>query len=265
MTIAPFNPGAWPSPHYASDVPFHQVAAVPASRPTRHMNGPVGPILNQGQTVQCTAFDVAFLKGVQERKEPALSGASIPKLELPVFDPAWLYQAGGGTPSGSTARAMLEACQAQGIPTVDPATGQVRDDAASWKLGKFWAVDVSYEAIRDALLTVPAVAFSCEWPDPFFADPIAPNAILQPPSGHTTVGHSFCMFGYDDRQLVGAPGPGLVACANSWGTAWGHNGFFYIPAAYIAQLGWEAWAAYDIPGDVPTGELVAAPEPGGAA
>ncbi len=40
-------------------------------------------------------------------------------------------------------------------------------------------------------------------------------------------GHAVPIIGYDDNFI--APGVGAFKCQNSWGSAWGLNGFFYMP------------------------------------
>ena len=41
-------------------------------------------------------------------------------------------------------------------------------------------------------------------------------------------GHCVLICGYDDSQQV-------YVCKNSWGTAWGDNGYFYLPYGYISE------------------------------
>jgi C1A family cysteine protease len=45
-----------------------------------------------------------------------------------------------------------------------------------------------------------------------------PNTVTDTPEG----GHCICMVGYND-------GTQQFKCANSWGTGWGENGYFYLP------------------------------------
>ena len=39
-------------------------------------------------------------------------------------------------------------------------------------------------------------------------------------------GHCVCMVGYNDINST-------FICANSWGSGWGQNGFFFLPYNYI--------------------------------
>jgi len=43
-------------------------------------------------------------------------------------------------------------------------------------------------------------------------------------------GHSVCVVGYDDSKQV-------LILRNSWGTSWGHNGFFYMPYEFVTDDG----------------------------
>ena len=65
-------------------------------------------------------------------------------------------------------------------------------------------------------------------------------------------GHAVIICGYDDE----APSrnsrdknetKGAFLCQNSWGTAWGNKGFFYIPYKYFeTQLALDVWTVTDI-------------------
>jgi C1A family cysteine protease len=52
------------------------------------------------------------------------------------------------------------------------------------------------------------------------------------PNGASTDNHAICIVGYDDNKLNGA-----FEVMNSWGTAWGNNGFFWITYDQLMQYG----------------------------
>lgn len=55
-------------------------------------------------------------------------------------------------------------------------------------------------------------------------------------------GHQVTIVGYDDNLTAPGSTPGCFYCANSWGTDWGKNGFFYLPYDYFREpeIFWEA-------------------------
>jgi C1A family cysteine protease len=63
-------------------------------------------------------------------------------------------------------------------------------------------------------------------------------------------GHAMCMVGYDLEKK-------LFLAKNSFGTAWGDNGYCQIPFDYIIQEGYDIWT-FDIPDQ--TGEQNVLPE-----
>jgi len=52
-------------------------------------------------------------------------------------------------------------------------------------------------------------------------------------------GHAICAMGYDDANKI-------IKFKNSWTTAWGDEGYGYLPYAYINKYMMDAWSSVDI-------------------
>jgi C1A family cysteine protease len=52
--------------------------------------------------------------------------------------------------------------------------------------------------------------------------------------------HYVCIVGYDDQRQT-ADGPGAFKFINSWGTAWGHDGYGWMSYEYANQQMDEAY------------------------
>ena len=98
----------------------------------------------------------------------------------------------------------------------------------------FTAISVTQDLthIKNCLLTqkVPII-FGFMVYSSFMTNTVAANGIVPMPNTKTETlegGHCVCIVGYDDTHQ-------WFICANSWGTGWGDNGYFYMPYAYITN------------------------------
>ena len=114
-------------------------------------------------------------------------------------------------------------------------------DAKSRKISKYERIpDVS--SMTDALNNNKPVTFGIAIYDEF--DRVdSKNSVVPLPDENSkkSGGHAMCMVGYDlDRRLFLAK--------NSFGTAWGDQGYCWIPFDYIEQEGYDMWV-FELPID----------------
>ncbi len=80
----------------------------------------------------------------------------------------------------------------------------------------------------------------------FESESVAKDGIVPMPSRDDQMvgGHAVCVIGYDSHLKLGANGVGdYYEVRNSWGSKWGDEGNFWLPAAYVesADLAADAW------------------------
>lgn len=92
-------------------------------------------------------------------------------------------------------------------------------------------------AIKAALAEGYPISFGFTAYDSFEGDAIAKTGIMPMPAKTESVvgGHEVVAVGYIESKQV-------IICRNSWGKAWGDNGYFYMPYAYItSKLASDFW------------------------
>lgn len=229
-----FGLGAIPSPPDARDFPLVLDTAAPL--PARFVSTLMPPVSNQGNTGRCVAFSSTGLKQWEERRD----GHGFLNL-----DRDWLYQhaeAIDGLPGapndqrGTTCRAALTVLLKQGQPIVgQPAS------AASHKIAAYYAVPMTADAIKRAILQHGPVLIASVWYASWFR-PV--KGILPAPSGGIVGGHARLAFGWDDAVAGGS-----LLVRNSWSARWGVNGNSYDAYRYLIPALHDAWRATDVIGD----------------
>ena len=81
--------------------------------------------------------------------------------------------------------------------------------------------------MKTALMTYGALDTSLEWVD---ANYNSSNYTYYGTSD-TSLNHDVTIVGWDDSKVTGAPTPGAWLIKNSWGSAWGNNGYFWLSYA----------------------------------
>lgn len=202
------------------------------------------PIVDQGQLGSCTGNSIATAFGFD-----VLNSHSVNKDVW--FQPSRLFiyyneRAMEGTinsDAGAQIRDGIKSLNQWGVPdeknwpydinqfTKKP-PNKVYRNARHYKAVVYQLLDNTNKlALVTALANGFPFVFGFTVYDSFEGDDVAKTGVVPMPNMSTENvlgGHAVCCFGYDmttDRFIV----------ANSWGTGWGDQGFFTIPAAYLCN------------------------------
>lgn len=239
---------------------------LPAAVDLRHK---LPPCWDQGQLGSCTSFGIAgaatFLSGWE--------GSHL-----------WLYyqerviEGTVSQDSGATIRDGFKVIATLGLPkepewpyveakfkTKPPAT-VTADAAKECLVSQYQALDHSsftmaqkLDNYRDCLASGLPFAFGFTVYESFESDAVAKTGIVPVPGAKEQVLGGHCVL------CIGYTADGGWVCRNSWGTSWGDNGHFVLPAVYfqnadLASDFWVALAEADAPPapapPAPTGSFV---------
>jgi C1A family cysteine protease len=94
-------------------------------------------------------------------------------------------------------------------------------------------------ALRAAIHSKLPVVFGFQVYESFESDTVAATGAAQMPQPHERClgGHAVLAVGYDDTAQH-------IICRNSWGSAWGQQGYFTLPYGYVTntKLSDDYWA-----------------------
>jgi hypothetical protein len=240
--------GREPSPPDARDYSIR--ALVPAIEaieiPSRYMNRTLQRNLKarfDQQESSCVGQSLALVKIVHERRDARRHYA---------VDPLWIWRRskqldGAGSPDsdrGTYIRTALEVLRNEGAKVGAQET--IDDELAAdgrFKIDSYYRLH-SIDEVKAALYLFGPVELGIDWPRSWFTP--SPQGDM-PPADVMAGGHAIVGYGYDDRRPT-AHGPGAIRCANSWGTAWGDRGDFWLPYRYLFDdvLDNEAWKSIDV-------------------
>jgi len=84
---------------------------------------------------------------------------------------------------------------------------------------------VNINVIKTALMEHGAIVTNISYKNAFIDDYYN---FYQPYYDDNEPNHAVTIIGWDDGRITGAPKRGAWICKNSWGAAWGNNGYFWV-------------------------------------
>lgn len=180
------------------DQQFRMGAAAPLQVTRSSQFWQTGPILNQGNTYECTAYAAEQLL------------MSAPVLNKMYLTPNKLYllnrlndEWAGEAYDGSSVRGSMKVLQAAGL------------------IGEYVWAD-NFDPVRRWVLMNGPVIFGTNW----YTDMYTPNARTGfiRPTGKPDGGHAYMIRGADDNVKCPDGSKGAFRICNSWGESWGQQG-----------------------------------------
>jgi hypothetical protein len=243
------GPGPGPLPGYPT---FHWRADKPDARDHLWQMQPLSvmptsvdlrsyaqPVESQGQLGSCTGNAIAEAIEIVDKK----NNKNLEISRLFIYYQERLLEGTVNQDSGAYIRDGIKACYLYGAPVenlwpYDTTKFRVRPsnaayiDAAKRKVTGYQRC-TDFAAIKNALATGNPVVVGFLVYDSFYN--IGNNGLMSYPNVGTETllgGHAVCVVGYNDNY-GGTTGNGRFICKNSWGSAWGNNGYFYMPYQVI--------------------------------
>ncbi len=225
-------------------------APLPAMVDLRHL---CSPVRDQGQLGACTGFAIAV-----GQREFLLNKLGQPFKQL---SPLFIYyeerlrehtvsqDAGAQPRDGFKTLAKLgcglEADDPYNIAAFTQAPSKTAvSDAAAYKIASYHRLN-GLTDIQTCLAGGNGCVLGIKVYESFESDAVAKTGkVPMPAAGEKLLGgHAVFCAGY--RSDSGVAGGGALIVKNSWGTAWGDGGYFYLPFAFVQHAGYvsDAWTA----------------------
>lgn len=212
------------SPEDARDWPIADAyaltgTAVPLTLPAVfRVAAPLPAVMNQGTLPQCVAYSSAWEQDWFDLRDTG--GVA--------FDTNLFFAQIGGTPQGAFVRNALARRKNYGYPVAGSP-----GSAAQHRIAAYFAVPVTQDAIRAALVSFGPLCIGTPWAHSW----IRPNTGgLLPAFDYAVGGHAIVMDGYDAQG---------VWLQNSWGPSWGWHGRACLPWSQLSHIR-EVWKAVDV-------------------
>jgi len=209
---------------------------------------------NQGNQSSCVAWAVCYgLKSYQE----AVEHKRTPVSNDQVFSPAYVYNQIklSGCDNGSYITSALNLLKKEGVATMQQFPYNAFDcsrqpgaadksAARPYTIADWRTVPLNDEMdVKSHIASGFPVVIGMMVDEGFLR--LRGNYIYSGPSGNNKGGHAMVVVGYDDTRQA-------FKVLNSWGTAWGDNGYGWISYGAFKQRVREAYSAQDVVVNDPT-------------
>lgn len=217
-----YGTGAIQSPPDERDILLSEEAtrlAAAVTLPASYLLSTRPPITNQGITPMCVAYSNAYDQAFHDRRDLG---------KFFDFNQHAFFYSIGGNAAGAVLRYALDRRLRYGYPEQDSTPSPEKHRLDSYAL-----VPETVTAVKNGIHGFGGVLMVGPW-YPNWTYGLNAKAVLPRPFGDPS-GHAWWAVGWDGYGLIGQ---------NSWGTAWGDNGLFRLPWAYLPYM-WEVWTTID--------------------
>jgi C1A family cysteine protease len=114
----------------------------------------------------------------------------------------------------------------------------VWSDAANHKVTVYHSIaDGDLETMKTIIASGYLVGFGFDVYSAFMTQKMANTGLLCKPTAAEQLegGHAVCLVGYDDHKVMPDGSVGAFLVRNSWGTAWGIGGYFWMAYNYVGD------------------------------
>ncbi len=195
----------------------------------------VPPVRDQGAQGACTGFGTAYGAGTLARRDSAFETVYSPQFvynlaratigELHLDEGAYIRDAvRAANKVGCARESDFPYYELQDIQHAPP-TPQAMESARSWRLGEYRRCETLND-VRRALAAGQPVVFGFVCYQNLYAPGVANTGLIPEPGGAAIGGHAMMAAEYDDASRT-------VSGPNSWGRAWGGDGWFHLPYSYF--------------------------------
>lgn len=202
------------------------------------------PIVDQGALGSCTASAIA---GALQFDQMRQKEASFMPSRLFIYYNERAAENTVNSDAGASIRDGIKSVNVLGVPpesewpyiidqfTVKP-TDKCYQDAMLHRSLSYQRVKQDVTHMKAALATGLPFVFGFTVYESFESAEVAQTGVVPMPQRGESVlgGHAVCAVGYDDAQQV-------FYVRNSWGAAWGLQGYFTMPYAYLQHLASDFW------------------------
>lgn len=225
------------------DLKYTQTVTGPIVTTTLFEKFNIPPVYDQGQLGSCTGNDGAGILQfalMNKSTSPNPTAALYYPSRLFIYYNARIPEGTTDQDAGATIKDMIKglktygACSENILPYdiskfANKPSEKAYTQAINFEIESYQAIDnTKRKCIVAAIAEGHPVAFGFTVYESFESAQVARTGVVPMPGRNEEVlgGHAVSIFGYNAEG-------NYYICRNSWGKAWGINGYFHMPAAYI--------------------------------